>query len=184
MTDKKIIEMLFDRDQNALTAIERKYGNYCRAVAMNILDDERDAEECVNDALFAVWNRIPPNKPEELGGYLAIIIRNIAVDRARKNGADKRGGTVCAITEELEECLPGDCSAEDSYAASELASAVKRFYGTVSKKEKDVFVARYFGGFGISRIAEAFHMSEDYTRTMLTRTRKKLKAFLRKENLL
>ena len=184
MTDQKIIELLFCRDQSALSVIEQKYGNYCRAVAMNVCNDKFDAVECVNDALFAVWNQIPPNRPEELGGYLARIIRNIAVDRMRKNGADKRDGNVTALIEELEECLPGDESAEDRYIASELSSAVNRFYGSISKKEKDVFVARYFSGFDISSIAHAFHISEDYARTMLVRTRKKLKKFLQKENLL
>lgn len=184
MTDKKIIEMLFCRDQRALSEIEQKYGGYCRAVAMNVLNDSSDAEECVNDALYAVWNRIPPNRPEELGGYVALIVRNIAVDRMRKNAAEKRGGNAADAIGELEECLPAEKSAEDRYIASELSGAIKRFYCTISRKERDVFVARYFSGFGIGRIASAFNMSEDYTRTLLLRTRKKLKKFLQKEDLL
>ncbi len=184
MTDQKIIEMLFCRDQDALTVIEQKYGDYCRAVAMNILNDSRDAEECMNDALLAVWNHIPPDRPEEFGGYLARIIRNAALDRLRKSGADRRDCNVTALISELEECLPGEPSAEDRYLGFELSDALKRFLNTVSKKEKDVFVARYFSGFDTNRIAEAFHTSGDYVRTMLKRTRKKLKKFLQKENLL
>ena len=184
MTDQKIIEMLFGRDQDALTVIEQKYGNYCRAVAMNILNDRYDAEECMNDALYAVWNHIPPDRPEEFGGYLARIIRNIALDRLRKSGADKRDGSVTELLSELDECLPGEPSAEEKYISSELGDALRRFFGNIPKKEKDVFVARYFSGFDTNRIAGAFHMSGDYVRTMLKRTRKKLKKFLEEEGLL
>ena len=183
MTDKKIIEMLFSRDQSVLSEIERKYGGYCRTVAMNILDDERDAEECINDTLLAVWERIPPIRPDDLGGYVARITRNIAVDRARINGADKRGLTV-EITKELEECLPSGQSAEDTVMSKELDGALERFFKTLSNKERDIFLSRYFSAYSLHDISEAYGISVDYARILLSRTRKKLYDYLKKEGLI
>ena len=183
-TPERIIELFFGRDEQAIEMTDRLYRGQLLKIAYNITRDFMISEEVLNDAYLALWNRIPPARPGSLRAYSSVIVRNIAVDRMRKNGADKRDGNVTALIEELEECLPGGESAEDRYIASELSSAVNRFYGTISKKEKDVFVARYFSGFDISSIAHAFHISEDYARTMLLRTRKKLKKFLQKENLL
>ena len=184
MTDKKIIEMLFSRDQNALSAVEHKYGGYCRTVAMNILDDERDAEECINDTLLAVWERIPPNRPDDLGGYVARIIRNIAVDRSRINGADKRDGCTVELTKELEECISTGQSAEDKILSKEIDNALERFFKTLSSKERDIFLSRYFGAYSLCDISETYGISVDYARILLSRTRKKLNNYLKKEGLI
>lgn len=60
MDDERIIELFWSRDEGAVPAAQEKYGAYCRAVALGILGDARDAEECVNDALYLLWNAIPP----------------------------------------------------------------------------------------------------------------------------
>ena len=183
MTDREIIELLFERRESALSELETKYGKYCKSVAMNVLSDPFDAEECLNDALLAVWNKIPPNRPKELGAYLAMIIRNIAVSRMRKAGAEKRGENLPVIFEELDECLPGAKSAADESVSNELKEALDRFYNSLSIRERDIFMSRYFYAYSLDEISEAFHISLNYARTSLFRTRKKLKNFLQKEKL-
>ena len=184
MTDREIINLLFERDQSALSALELKYGKYCRSVAMNIINDPYDADECMNDALLAVWNKIPPNRPDDLGAYLSLIIRNIAVSRLRKISAEKRGENLPLIIEELDECLTNAKSAEDECVSNELKEALNRFYKTLPVKERDVFMSRYLYAYSLYEISEAFHITENYARTMLLRTRKKLKKFMSKENLI
>ena len=60
MEDEKIIELFFKRSENAITELSQKYGQLCMTVSMNILGNNEDAEECVNDSYFGVWNAIPP----------------------------------------------------------------------------------------------------------------------------
>ena len=184
MTDREIIKLLFERKQGALTELQTKYGRYCKSVALNVLNDPLDAEECLNDALYAVWNRIPPDKPKDLGAYVSIIIRNIAVSRLRKIKAEKRGEDLDVIIEELDECFTDSRSAEDEYVSEELKEALNRFYKTLSSKERDVFMSRYFYAYSLSDIKSAFGVTEDYARIMLMRTRKKLKDFLQEEDLI
>lgn len=45
MDDERIIELFWSRDEGAVPAAQEKYGAYCRAVALGILGDARDAEE-------------------------------------------------------------------------------------------------------------------------------------------
>ena len=66
MEDSKIIALLFIRSEQALSVLARRFGATLYRLAANILDDRRDAEEAVNDTYLALWNAIPPQKPQPL----------------------------------------------------------------------------------------------------------------------
>ncbi|MBQ3866058.1 MAG: sigma-70 family RNA polymerase sigma factor, partial [Clostridia bacterium] len=90
MDDEKIIELFFARSEEALDALAQKYGRLLRGVAGNVLADPRDTEECLNDAYLALWNKIPPEKPDPLSAYVCRVVRNLAVKRYHRNTAEKR----------------------------------------------------------------------------------------------
>jgi len=73
MDDIGIIELFWQRSEDALAECKTKFGGYCRMIAKNILYNDSDADECVNDALFRTWNAIPPEKPLHLKAFLAKI---------------------------------------------------------------------------------------------------------------
>ena len=91
MNDHEIIALFFARQENAISATADKYGNYCHAIAYNILFNNSDAEECVNDTYLGAWNSIPPQKPNNLAAYLGKITRNLALNRYKRNTVAKRG---------------------------------------------------------------------------------------------
>ena len=90
MTDKQILDLLLARDENAIDALQLAYGKYCRYIAMRILEEEQDAYEIINDVWLCAWNSIPPQHPEPLKGYLGALTRNLAINRATQNRAQKR----------------------------------------------------------------------------------------------
>ena len=61
--DEKIIALFFERSEQAICELDKKYAKICCKLACNIVNDIRDAEECVNDAYLGAWNAIPPEKP-------------------------------------------------------------------------------------------------------------------------
>ena len=184
MTDREMIDLFFARDERALHEAGEKYGKYCLSVAMRILNVYEDAEECVNDTWLSVWRSIPPDRPDDLGAYLSRITRNLAIARLRRQNAEKRGGDVTVMIEELDECLSDGRSAEDEYASQQLKEAVKAFCSSLPQKDRSVFLSRYFYAHSEAEIAGAFGMSAGYVHTLLVRLRKKLKDFLAKEGLL
>ena len=102
LEDAAIISLYWHRDAQAIPATAEKYGSYCTAVARNILRDQRDTEECVNDTYLRAWNAMPPHRPAVLSAFLGKITRNLALNRRRKDAAEKRGGgEVDAVFEEL-----------------------------------------------------------------------------------
>ena len=92
MEDQKIVQLYWDRNEQAIPETSTKYGAYCASIAKNILGSNEDAEECVNDTYLNAWNSMPPHKPNILSTFLGKITRNLSLNRAKHNAADKRGG--------------------------------------------------------------------------------------------
>lgn len=179
MDDVSIVDLLCKRDEQAITEMKRKYDKLCFYVAGNILSQREDIEECVNSAYYEIWNNIPPDDLNDFKTYLCRIVRNIAINRLKYNSAEKRNSAFLVPIDEIAECVPS----ESGYGISddELADAISRFLMGQDEKHRKVFVRRYWYGDQISKIAEYYGMKEKTVATYLFRTRKKLKAFLKKE---
>ena len=184
MLDEEIIALYWQRDERALAETERAYGSLCRGLARRILKNPEDAEECVNDAWLRLWNRIPPEYPDSLGGYLTRTLRNLCVDRLRREGAAKRGGR--AVTLSLEElgAVSGRGNAESGLLAEELGRSVGAFLRTQSELARNVFLRRYYYFDTRSEIARRYEISAAQVSVLLSRTRKRLRTYLQKEGLL
>lgn len=164
--------------------LDRKYGRLARRLAMNILGDRSDAEECVNDAYLAVWSTIPPQLPTSLGGYFCRIARNIAAKRYRANAAQKRNSFYDAALDELAECLAAPGGPESTLDAKELTAAIDRFLDGVSETDRVLFLRRYWFGDDLASVAARAGMSPRRASVRLFRIREKLKQYLIKEGLL
>jgi len=185
MEDRQIVELFWDRDQQALVHSQEKYGAYCTTVAQNILENKEDAQECVNDTWLCAWNTIPPNRPDNLRFYLAKITRNEALDRYRKHHAAKRGGgTTDLALEELSECVASREDPQRTCQAKELEAAINRFVRSLPARDGNVFLRRYFFLEEMDVIAKRCGTSRNNVSVILSRTRRKLKKYLEKEGLL
>ena len=185
MEDKQIIELYWERNQEAISQTAEKYGNYCTAIARNILQTEEDAEECVNDTWLGAWNSIPPKRPEHLPGFLGKLTRYKAIDCWRSQHREKRGG--CAVTialDEIAEVMPSGDGLEQDVLNQELVQAINRFLASLTAAERNVFIVRYWYLEDIAGISERFGFSYGKVHSMLHRTRNKLRQYLQKENLL
>ncbi len=181
-TDAEMIELFFARSESALVDCQRKYGRYCHAIAERILGSPQDAEECVNDTWMRAWCSIPPARPARLSAYLGAITRHLAIDRLEEAHAKKRGGGETAeVSEEFWDCLPSaEGNIPDEVAFSD---AMNRFLGALDRRTRVVFLQRYWYIVPVREIAEGQGMSEGAVKTLLHRTREKLKAFLEKEGI-
>ena len=182
MEDRDIIRLFAAQDTNALRQTELKYGEYCLHIAENILGNNQDAEECVNDTLLKLWNSIPQCIPADLKAFAARTVRNTALDRLRSAKAQKRGGgNMEAVLSELEGCLPGGDSPEEAYAETELKALINRFLESLDPRDRGVFMQRYFFTEDTAAIAENYGITRANVRLILSRTRAKLKNYLKTE---
>lgn len=181
MEDSKIIELFHERSEQAIMELSKKYGTICTRIAKNILNNSLDAEECVNDAYLGAWNTIPPQKPNPLKTYICRIVRNLSIKRYHSNTSMKRNSFYDAALDELENCIPSGKTVESELSARELAQIIDDFLDTLDKENRVIFVRRYWYSDSISDISKRFHMSNNNISVRLSRTREKLKNYLRKE---
>lgn len=182
MDDEKIIELYFARDEQAVAETDRKYGGYCFTLANTILNNREDAEETVSDTYIKTWNAIPPRKPQVLKMFLAKITRNLSFSRWRKLSAEKRGGGAMELVlEELDACIPAPGTVEDNLNGKELAKTIRCFLSTLSQREQDIFLRRYFFVEETDAIALRYGMKSATVLRTLSRTREKLKNYLTRE---
>ena len=183
MEDKLIIELLWARSEKGLEVLADRFGPRLRATAMNILRSHRDAEETVNDTYMAVWNAIPPKRPEPLAAFVYKAGRNLALKRLRSNTAEKRDGSYDLSLDELAECIPGQ-ALEETVRARALGRAIDKYLGTISKTSRIIFLRRYWFGDSVKDIASCLGMTQGAVSLRLNRTRQQLHTYLNKEGYL
>lgn len=176
MDDEQIVELYWNRKENAIVETANKYSRLCRTIAMNILGDLADAEECENDSYLALWNAIPSTRPNCFSAFLSTIVRNKALDQYKRK---KRRNRECElIVSELEECAFYIPSAEDSFEGKQVYQYINEFLRVQRKETRVIFVRRYWYADPIASIAERMGYTEGKVKTVLFRTRKKLGEYL------
>lgn len=185
MEDNQIVELYWNRGEDAIAETAKKYGKYCYSIAYRILSDARDAEEAVNDTYMGAWNSMPPHRPSVLSTFLGKLTRRISISRWRERRADKRGGGQLPVAmEELAEALSAPDTPEQVVEARELTAAIDRFLSSLPEEERDLFVCRYWYFASIAELGAAFSAGAGKIKSRLFRTRNKLKAHLEQEGFL
>ena len=177
MDDEKIIELFFNRSEQAIEEVDKKYGKTCHNISYNILHNKLDAEECVNDAYLGAWNAIPPARPNPLLTYLCKIVRNLSLKRYEFNTAIKRNSTYDVAMEELESCLSSPETIESEIALKELTHIIENFLDSLSTENRVIFLRRYWFSDTYSDIAARVGMTEKNVSVRLTRIREKLRNY-------
>lgn len=178
MTDAELIAKFQARDETAIAETYARYGKYCTAVAQKLLNNPEDAEECCNDTWLRVWNSIPPQNPVCLRTFLAKITRNLALDKLRARKAEKRSFVFSDTIDELAECVSGSDNVEAQVDAKAMEECINTFLRTLSKRDRGIFLRRYFFAEEIDDIAARFHEKSTNVLLILSRTRKKLHIYL------
>ena len=185
VNDEKLIGLFEARSERGIEEADRAYGGLCRSVAMHILSDRLDAEECVNDSLLHAWNAIPPAKPRRFSAFLAAITRNLALNRYAADHAQRRGGgQMPLVLDELAECISAKENTEHVLDRMALHDTLESFLKALPPKHCTVFMRRYFSMIPVAEIAAELGMRESTVKSILRRTREKLRERLEKEDLL
>ena len=179
LTDGEIIRLLKERDERAISEVERKYSAYLRTVAFNVLGNDPDAEECVNDALMNVWKRSGESTPVKLKQYLAAVTRNIAINRFKEKTRQKRrapnGETV---VDDETASLPGGGDPLDRLT---LTALINEYLHTLPLSKRRIFVARYYYDADPAEIAAKLGIPAGTVNSTLDRVKKGLRKYLQKE---
>ena len=182
--DTSLINLFFERSEQAIRELETMHGAGAKALAFNVLGDARDAEECLSDALLAVWNTVPPTRPKSMRAYLLGLTRNRAVERYHALSAQKRNSHYDTAPSEIEDCLAAGETAETVLEAKALAEAINAFLAELKSADRALFVRRYWFSQDLSEVARALDITPQKASLRLFRIRERLKKHLMKEGML
>lgn len=178
MNDEKIIDLFFERSEQAIVELHQKYGKVCQKVSYNILNNLEDAGECVNDAYLGVWKAIPPQRPNPLLAFVCKIVRNLSLKRYHSNVALKRNSQYDMALDEIERMMTARESVEDIVETKELVKLIQDFLDKLSKENRVIFMRRYWFADSYSEIAHRTGLSEKNVSVRLVRMRRNLQEFL------
>lgn len=168
-SDAEIVELYFARDEEAIRKTADKYGGYCKSISMSLLHSEPDADECVNDTWLKTWNSIPPKRPSVLRTFLARIVRHLSIDRYHR---EKYNRDLEVALDELTVCSPVE------EGSSALGEELREFVDGLEETDRKLFVGRYWYGYPVHRLAEAYGMTPNAVSLRLYRVRLDLRAHL------
>jgi len=174
MEDSQIIDLFFERNEQAIVETQAKYDKLCRKIAGGILVRPEDADEALNTSYLKLWNAIPPKRPESLCGYICMIVRNTALnfyDTIHRRSYEELYG-------ELADVLPDDSTFDEKVESSRVSECLNAFLKACGKKNRDIFVGRYYFNMTLKDIARGMGMTETAVKTRLSRTRQRLKKYL------
>lgn len=179
--DNRILKLFQEDREEAIEAIQVQYGSYLLRIAIGVLQDEQDAEECVNDVLMHLWNKALPDNIICLKAYISKLVRNRAITFLRGKNRKKRGGEIITIPyEELSECIP-DPNRLDADSDNGIREMLDAFLTGLSKENRVIFMKRYWFSLSVSEIAKQLGKNERYVTNKLYVMRKKLRKHLKKE---
>ena len=174
LTDHEIVSLYHARNEQAIAACQKQYGNYCHTVSMNILNSKPDAEECVNDTWMAAWNTMPPTWPQSLRAYLGKLVRNISLNKLKSLHRDKRNTALTVAFEELEDCIP----APDDTDSATVCGWLDEYLGTLGQLDRQLFVGRYWYNHSVKELAHHYGLTANAATKRISRTREGLRKFL------
>ena len=178
--EPELVRMYFDRNEEALRETEERYGSYCYHIVYSILRDLYDAKECENDTYLELWNTIPPSVPSCFRTFLGKIARHLAIDRKRRDDAERRPATDLLL-EELGEVLPSDADPTREIGFKELCRVITEFLQALPQEQRVFFVQRYWYAMSTKEIAKTHNCTDHRVRAILSRIRKDLRIYLEKE---
>lgn len=183
MDDNKIIELYWERKEDAIKETSLKYGGLCTHIARNILSSYEDSEECVNDTYFALWNAIPSQKPSIFSAFIGRITRNLALKKYEYISAEKRNPAAITSFEELGDCVSGTNNVESEVESRQIENMISTFLWRQGEEKRNVFIRRYWYFDSIETICSSTGFSHSKVKSMLYEMRRKLRAYLESEGI-
>lgn len=182
MDDAKIIDLFWERNEDAIQETDAAYGRKLLMLANKILHNREDAEESVSDTYMKIWEIIPSQRPNYLFAFLASICRYLSFHKLDWKKAAKRSVEMISLSEEMALCIP-DEAREREIAGRELGQIMNTFLDKLPKESRLIFLRRYWYMDTIAEIAARYGIGESKVKMQLSRTRNMLRSYLKKEGI-
>ena len=181
LADERIVELYWERNEQAVSETDFKYKKYLSTVAYNIVHDPQDCEECLNDTYVGAWNAMPPARPTALKAFLTTIIRRISVNRYHSNRRNPAVPSNMTLSLSDVESFVHEDDATDEYDAQRLGGIISDFLRSLDERRRYIFMSRYYVANTVDKIAADLSVSRSTVNRELASIRQALKEILERE---
>ena len=177
--DEQIIELYWQRNENAIQETDKKYGQFLFRIAYNILHDRLDCEECQNDTYLDVWKAIPPTRPTVFPAFITKIMRRIALDRYKEKTAKRRIPSEYTISmDDIKDTLHSNETVDSEYAAEEVGKIISDYVRSLSDRQRYIFIDRFYLAEPVETIASDLVISVPTVYREIDKIKQGLKTYL------
>ena len=182
ISDEKIVDLYWQRDEQAIKETDIKYKKFLLSVAMNIVHDMCDSEECLNDTYIGAWNAIPPARPILLQSFLSTIMRRTAINRYNANKRQKRIASEFTVSlSDIEDFIADEGDMQAEFEAKELAKTISNYVRSLPDRQMYIFVSRFYIADPLSTISEELGCSISTVKREINTIKNGLKKHLESE---
>lgn len=182
MSDEQIVELYWQRNEQAIKETDIKYKKFLMSIAYNVVNNTSDCEECLNDTYIGAWNSIPPARPTVLQAFLAVIMRRKAIDCYKSKKRQKRIASELTVSlSEIEDFISSDVDIYSEIDAKELSRIISDFLRVQSDRRMYIFMSRYYFARSIKEIAKLLDCSESTVNKEIAAIKNDLKEKLEEE---
>ena len=175
MKEQEIINFIKNKTENAQELFLQQYRPLIRYIVTPFLHNDQDIEECINDTVLKVCEKIDSfdSQKGSWNAWITTIARNTALNKARTYKS--KDNTVISLeSESLIDIPSSEPSPEEIIIRNEKQALVIKAIGNLSAQEKVIFYRRYYYQQSIMQIAAELGMTERSAEGKLYRIRKKL----------
>lgn len=174
MIEEKIIEQYFSKNELNMQYVIDDYYNYVRTIVKNFPNIQlEDEEEIVSDVFFIVWkNKSILDKKAKFTPYIAGVTKRVIYKKYREVSSK-------LYYDKFEEEFIDKFNIEKVLEEKEVNDCIIRNLKLIGEKEYLVFTKYYYHDKKIKDISKELNISVSNAKTILHRTRKKVKEFLR-----
>ncbi len=173
MYETEIIKQIQSRNEEGLTNLITYYSPLIKYVIAPILSNEQDREDCLNEVIMRIWDKIDlfDESRGSFKSYIIAIARNCALNRLRSTRYD--------IFEPLTDSVPSPHSSpEEILLKKEARQKFLSVLDTLSSKDKALFYRKYYYLQSTMQIASEMSLSVRAVEGRLYRIRKRLQKIL------
>ena len=180
-SDEEIVAMYWARDEEAIRQTDIKYRRFLISVALNILGNTQDSEECLNDTYMGAWNSIPPNRPSVLRAFLSAITRKLAISKYRTSHRQKRGLGQTFSLSDFEDFISDDQSSYTGEQVRALGQIMSEYIQGLTKRQRYIFLSRYYYAKTIDQITAELGCSKSTVNKEIAHIKHDLRVYLAQE---
>ena len=171
MKDHELVQIIASGEENGAKEFINRYGPMIRYIIAPILSDKREQEECFNDIVMRVVEKIG-SYSEEKGSFkswVSVLTRNTALNFAKKL---RRKPDIQSLDSDI---ASSKDNPEEEFIKNETLRKLEFIVQNLSERDKMLFYRKFYYCQSVSQIAAEMGMTQRSAEGWIYRLKRKLR---------